>query len=259
MGFWVAMIFYLFYFFDEQDKCAALLPDVQQQHMKNGMLNEFSVPSVKEDVLPVKDDLSEGRGLNSTSFLIPTSAGSSLILQKEGSHPPLKSSIFDTPSKLHVSSSNLLTNLGSKHFPSISQEWSYVNPERRKKPQVVDIGTSFKLDGFSMSRSKSNVHKSASPDRSPSVLLQNSHPRESSPDHVSLKSPQNGFANRFQNGSPYSQLLTTNTLASPGSNHGLGSYGSELHKNSIVGRFLADADDRLLNVPSDDFRDVSWR
>ncbi|PKI41540.1 hypothetical protein CRG98_038051 [Punica granatum] len=232
------------------DKGLELLPQVQQQQIKSGKFPETGISSATQAEVP--EISSQEQRLNHTSCMIPSSSSTDapLILGKASTGLLSDSLAFEAP--------------GKSNLPSVSREWSFTNAVRGLKPEV-GIAKSFKYD--EISTPGTNYTRGALPlnriTRSPSTFLQNSHQRESSPNHKSPELEQNGFLNQFHRTSPlYPQKTSTtgNPLTTPRSNRQmLGNSTFQLHKNISGKRVHSDTNSKPWDVDSlEDPMDVSW-
>ncbi|OWM88356.1 hypothetical protein CDL15_Pgr003768 [Punica granatum] len=232
------------------DKGLELLPQVQQQQIKSGKFPETGISSATQAEVP--EISSQEQMLNHTSCMIPSSSSTDapLILGKASTGLLSDSLAFEAP--------------GKSNLPSVSREWSFTNAVRGLKPEV-GIAKSFKYDeistpGTNYTRGALPLHRIT---RSPSTFLQNSHQRESSPNHKSPELEQNGFLNQFHRTSPlYPQKTSTtgNPLTTPRSNRQmLGNSTFQLHKNISGKRVHSDTNSKPWDVDSlEDPMDVSW-
>ncbi|XP_057953334.1 E3 ubiquitin-protein ligase HOS1 isoform X2 [Malania oleifera] len=245
------------------DRSMELLPEVQQQQVKNGKLPEIGVTRVDETDQPAKSDIFGLLESNSTSLLVHSSADHSLLWVDQSS-TSLKPSIYDTP-KVGGSVSSARFEPRKDGSMSLLHERFFTNSERGLKPQI-GISKNFKFDEIPTSRIHSTIPLNASPlkdlNRSSLRVLQNSNLQGNQRNSVSPELQQNGFSYKFKNSSPpYSQRVMTGTAIAPSSNHGLHkSSVKDSHPNASNKRLASDGPDRPWNVvSSDDPMDVSWR
>lgn len=176
-----------------QDKCLELLPQVQQQQMKSGKYTETVLPSGSQAEMLKSQEESP----DPVSFLVPSSIDSSLVLHKARMDPSSEELAFETPQ-------------GSNLIP-VSQEGTLADAVRGSKSHIK-IGKSFKFN--KISTPGTNHARVASPlnrvGKRSSTFLQNSHLRESSPNHISPDMEGNGFPNKLNRTSPLFPQKTMN-------------------------------------------------
>lgn len=229
------------------DNCMELLPEVQRQQVKSGKLPEIAVNFGEEVEMAAKSDLPKVQEPISTSLLIPSSTDSSLLLRTDHTAPFVRSSVFETPSRLRGSVNNHRSDHVKYGSPSILHE-------RGRKP-IGSISKDFKLDDTLTPGTHWVSPLNASP------LREISKANYSNLQDASPETEQNGFINQFLNTSPpYSHRVTTNQVSTPSSNYGLFKDSVEgLDANLSGKRIQSGRDYRRRNVvSSDEPMDISF-
>lgn len=111
------------------NRCLELLPDIEQQQIRNGNLNEDDVTSHGVAEIPDKFDVTQIQDSRSTSLLIPSSANPSLVLHKDHT-TGLLGSTFGTKAKLGTPFPTTGPELGNFNPPSYHHEVLSSNYER---------------------------------------------------------------------------------------------------------------------------------
>lgn len=242
------------------DTSIELLPEVQQQLVKNGKLPLIAVNSSEEVEIPEKSDLRGLQEPKSVTLLAPRTADSSLLLPT--SNVTLaKSSVSESPTGPGGSVKSPHIEVGP-YGSSILHERLFINKER----STYDFGVSkeFKVDGFSTPGVRQSRLMNPTPlkERNFSArTLSNSHQRDKVSDKISPEPEQNGFLSQSQNTvHHYSHRTTTNPASTPVSNHGLhNDLAGDLRSNLSSKRVHSDREDGPWYViSSEDQKDISW-
>ncbi|KAK4794862.1 hypothetical protein SAY86_012856 [Trapa natans] len=194
------------------NKCQELLPQVQQQQMKSGKYPDTVLPSGSQAEMPKSQEESS----NSVSLFVP-SMNSSLVLHKAPMHPLSEEVAVETPKE-----SNLI---------SVSQDGTFMNAVRGSKfhNQIEEY---FKFS--KISTPETNYARVAAPlsrvGKRSSTFLQDTHPQESSPNHLSRDMEGNGFPNKLNRTSTLFPRKTIN----PGSPVTMTRSSRPMLNNSII-------------------------
>ncbi|XP_028762702.1 E3 ubiquitin-protein ligase HOS1-like [Neltuma alba] len=231
------------------DRCLELLPEVKQRQLRSGDFTEGAATSDMEGESPSKSDGPQIQDSRLTSLLVPLSANSTHVLGVDHTTGLLRSSTYETPSKV----SGISPELG--RFGSPSHEWLFTNSERRPKYQS-NTGKNLKYDA--LTRRNHRIHSmNGSPVRGVS---------RSPPSHS-----QDNMQDKISTGDEWNQFLGHNAISNP-------MYPWKATANPVTRTTLKDStelandlrntsgrkvqshrDDRSWNrAPSDDPMDVSW-
>lgn len=107
-----------------------LLPEVEQEQLRSGNLNESAATSHGVVEIPDKSDVHQVQDSTSTSLLIPSSANHSLMLHKDHTTALLGSSTLATSAKIGTPFPTTGSELGSFISPSHPHEGLFANNER---------------------------------------------------------------------------------------------------------------------------------
>ncbi|KAK2426152.1 E3 ubiquitin-protein ligase HOS1 [Trifolium repens] len=107
-----------------------LLPEVEQEQLKSGNLNEGAATSHGVAEIPDKFDIHRVQDSTSTSLLIPSSANPSLMLHKDHTNGLLGSSTLATSAKTGTPFPTTVPELGNFISPSYTHEGFFTNSER---------------------------------------------------------------------------------------------------------------------------------
>ncbi|GLT49145.1 hypothetical protein SLA2020_227230 [Shorea laevis] len=236
------------------DRGVELLPEVQQQQLKTGKLEEIVDASGREADMPVKSDHPRLLEPKSTGLLVP-STSDSIVLQSDHIATPLRPSVFENSKALVDSVNNPYIGVGNVHSSSVLEERLFTDAERASKLEF-SAGKSFKFDDISTPGIRQTSPPYVTPlkgfHRSSSKGLQNRQHQEKQSHQIIPEEDQNGFINQFHNASPpYSRRVTANPVSTPSSNNGLWSNPGK--------RGQSDRGDGQWNMlSSNDPMDVSW-
>ncbi|KAJ9536911.1 hypothetical protein OSB04_029644, partial [Centaurea solstitialis] len=221
------------------DKSIQLLPEVEQQRVKNGQMTELPSPDTDNNSLR-NPDLPEVQNPALTSVLVPSYANSSLLFGiNDGNSSPASS--FQT------AASNLggLSNFGS---PSVSKVNTFTDADRGMS-MLKSISKNFKFDDITASANRPVITTPLKEsNRGSSVIRKNKYLENDRIDHLPSPSP-----------SPYFGNLATNVEDSPSSitglfksarQDGLLKASGKSARSSRLGRDFIEA--------SGDLMDISW-
>lgn len=107
-----------------------LLPEVEQEQLRSGNLNESAATSHGVAEIPDKSDVHQAQDSTSTSLFIPSSANHSLMLHKDHTTALLGSSTLVTSAKIGTPFPTTGSELGSFISPSHPHEGLFTNNER---------------------------------------------------------------------------------------------------------------------------------
>ncbi|WJX55069.1 RING-type E3 ubiquitin transferase [Trifolium repens] len=107
-----------------------LLPEVEQEQLKSGNLNEGAATSHGVAEIPDKFDIHRVQDSTSTSLLIPSSANPSLMLHKDHTNGLLGSSTLATSAKTGTPFPTTVPELGNFISPSYTHEGFFTNSEK---------------------------------------------------------------------------------------------------------------------------------
>lgn len=240
----------------------ALLPEVQQQQVKDEKLPGVAVTTDEEVELPTKSDLPEVQYSKSTSLLIPSLDNSSITSWTGHATPIWKPSAFETPLKTGGPFENHLSEQGD--YGTVLQRTLFSNGEMGQKPQVHISKTSTFEDKSSPGiRNVSSVNSTPFRDlnrRSSRVLPQSNLSGNQSAAKILPEMEQSRTIDQPQNASP-SWRFRADTLTTPSSNRDLFKNSSNDLRPGISGkRVQPDKDGRTQDtIRSEDVMDVSWR
>lgn len=241
------------------DTSIELLPEIQQQLVKNGKLPLIAVNSSEEVETPEKSDLRGLQEPKSITLLTPTTADS--LLLPTSNVTPAKSSVFESPTGPGGSVKSPYFEVGP-YGSSILHERLFMN----KEGSTYDFGVSkeFKVDGFSTPGVRQSSPMNQMPLKERNFLsrtLSNSHRRDKVSDKISPEPEQNGFLSQYQNTvHHYSHRTTTNPASTPVSNRGLhNDLAGDLRSNLSSKRVHSDREDGpWYIISSEDQMDIPW-
>jgi E3 ubiquitin-protein ligase HOS1 len=107
-----------------------LLPEVEQEQLKSGNLNEGAATSHGVAEIPDKFVIHRVQDSTSTSLLIPSSANPSLMLHKDHTNGLLGSSTLATSAKTGTPFPTTVPELGNFISPSYTHEGFFTDSER---------------------------------------------------------------------------------------------------------------------------------
>lgn len=253
----MSQIYETFRCLDEQDRCLELLPEVEQRQLRSGKLTESAVTSEVEGEILAKSDVPKIRDSRSTCLLVPSSANSTLVMHADHTTGLLRSSTYETATKIGRASS-ISPELGRFGSHSSHREWLFANNDRRPKHQG-NLGKNFRYDS-----STPRNHRIHSMNGSPLKGVNRTSPSNSQdnmPDKISTGDGWNQVLGHNQNSSPmYSWKATANPVTGSTLSHSKEFANDLLLNMSSRRKAQLHKDDRNWNVGScDDPMDVSWR
>ncbi|XP_042505328.1 E3 ubiquitin-protein ligase HOS1 [Macadamia integrifolia] len=222
------------------NKSIELLPEVQQQQVKNGSWPGIGFSDAKELEITAISENPEVQQPHSTGFVVPSTADS-LILRMDHTIPPEETSSFDTPAKLGGSFSSSHLDIGSNLPPYILRGrlpttvggpstphnrgnlHSIQNSAREQRPQI-STRQKFNFDGVQAR----GVHLPSPQSRTPSKslnrvsgnVLRSNYLQDDQFDEFSPGMEQNGFINHVENSHPwFPRRVTAHPMTTPSSNH----------------------------------------
>ncbi|WOH06835.1 hypothetical protein DCAR_0626264 [Daucus carota subsp. sativus] len=200
------------------DKSIELLPEVQQQLLRDGKLPELN-PPVTEIDSPVTSD-PKGQETILNSLLVSSSAKYPFVSQGEIATPLLDPLFSETPSKGFGS----VSHSGFKKYGStLISEVSLLDNARRIQKSMNGYGKDFNSNGITSSATRpSSVIATPLKDFNRSSLRNpgRSQSRDEQISYISLEKDKNKFTNQFKNASQYSRTIAADPVGSSFSGQG---------------------------------------
>lgn len=224
-----------------------LLPEVKQRQLRSGDFTEVAANSDMEVESPSKSDAPQIQETRLTSLLVPLSANSTNVLGVDNSSGLLRSSNYETPTKVGHSFSGINPELG--RFGSPSHERLFTNSDRWPKYQS-NAGKSTRYD--TATQGNYRIHSMNSSAVRGFSRTSPSHSQDNVQDKISTGDGRNMFLgyNLDDIDSPPVPRSNVNNSAE---------FNNDL-RNLSSRKVQPLRDDRNWNVaPSEDPMDVSWR